>query len=1231
MNNPASALVFSPTWTIFGPLSERDGIPSPAVLGKIPSELRLVDRTLPAHSSVFGEGRLNLGALFGAQPMRTAAWVFCTVTADATGPRVLGFGADWWFEAFLDGQPLSNNMSSGGGHASPRGSSFPVEITLPAGTHVLAIRVLAGSAGFVVAAGEPMSAAELAFRNALAHAPKADPARDWEDPTILQRNRLPAHATLLPFADAATARAGERGASPYIRLLSGEWDFRWCANPFILPENWQSGEISGWDRIRVPSNWQMFQDRGYDKPVYTNVNYPIPVDIPRVPTDNPVGLYRRTFTVPARWAGRRVHINFDGVNSAFYVYLNGKQVGYSQGSHMPSEFDLTPFLNASGENLLAVQVFKWSDATYLEDQDFLRLSGIFRDVTLTAHPELHLRDARVRTDLDANYRDALLDVEVVMANAGDAAKTGAVALTLVGADGVAIAEQILPVAAISGGNDAKFTAQIAVKNPLKWNAEQPHLYDLLITTKDAAGAVTAVHRAAVGFRRIEIKDQQFWINGVSIKFLGVNRHDTHPELGHAMSMESMIRDITLMKQNNVNAVRTSHYPNDPRWLDLCDRFGLFVVDEADLETHGLAAMYGNSNGSDWALTQTHPAWQQACVDRAERLVMRDRNHPCVVMWSLGNESGYGPHHEAMATWIRKTDATRFIHYEGAGERPLVDVVSQMYTDIPAMERYGKMTAAEDARPFFLCEYAHAMGNGPGSIGDYWRTIRAAKRLIGGCVWEWVDHSIPIRNPDGSTSFGYGGDWGDFPNDGNFCVDGLLFADRTPYPSLFEMKACYAPVEAVLGSASGSVRLTNRLFFQSLGHLEGAWQLVADDEVVATGVLSGLDGIAAGATKDLALGFATSSRPGARWYLNLNFTLKTGTLWAPRGHAIAALQLEVPATVPALPKVALASMPPLLLNEERNRLILTGEDWRVDFDTIHGRIDRWTLDGLPLITTGPHVDIWRAPTDNDRGIKHRWRDAGYDRMQTRLDRFRVVSATDRQVVVEVASTLAAVARAALLRVTQRYVITGSGDVVITSQIAIAGKSQPVIPRLGLRWAMPGSIDRMAWLGRGPHDSYRDFRESALIGAYAGLIRDQYVPYVFPQEHGNKSESRWLAVTDIRGSGLLAVPETGASVSASHYAQEDLDIATHTQGFTGGHSHANPGGPYGTPMSGIKPRDATFVRIDHLHHGLGSNSCGPEPQPGHRLEAAGNFTFTVRLRAFHQDLISPMALSRLWPAE
>jgi len=1221
MTEPVKPLAFSSSWTVFGPFRDQDIRPPAKELTTCPTSLRLDDTVHEARIGTASDGRLDLVSVLGTQPVRTTAWVYVSITAPRDDVYAIGLGADWWMESFLDGTLLHNTLSSGNGGNPPSRRDHQKEISLTAGTHLLAVRVIAGSAGMTLDMGETLTAAELVRRNPASIAMPADPARDWEDPTILQRNRLPARVTSIPFADTASALCGERGASPYFRLLSGEWDFCWCANPQVLPENWYSNEADcTWERIRVPSNWQMYRDRGYDNVHYTNVNYPIPVDIPRVPTDNPVGLYRRTFSLPESWDGRRIHLHFGGVNCAFYVYVNGQQVGYSQGSHMPSEFDVSSYLKA-GDNLVAVQVFKWSDASYLEDQDFLRLSGIFRDVSLIALPQVHVRDFFVRTLLDKAYTDAVLDVQLHIANGSTTQAQGhRVAIALLDAAGDTVHEQTHTVPSLSGTTEQTLALQIPVSAPHKWNAEDPYLYTLLISSIDAAGKISAVQRQAVGFRSVEIHDQQFWVNGVSIKFQGVNRHDTHPDLGHAISMESMIHDITLMKQHNVNAVRTSHYPNDPRWLDLCDRFGLFVVDEADLETHGFAQMHTGYNHDDWSIPVTRPEWQAACVDRASRLVERDKNHPCVVMWSLGNESGSGPNLEAMAAWIRSADTTRPIHYEGAGDRPYVDVVSQMYTTIPNLILFGNKTAAEDPRPFFLCEYAHAMGNGPGSLGDYWNAIRASKRLVGGCVWEWADHSVRMTTPEGKEWFAYGGDWGDFPNDGDFCVDGMVWPDRRPYPGLLEYKKVLEPLTVELrDSKKLTVRIHNRHFFQSLAYLHGSWSLVLDAQTIAQGSLGELN-IAAGQSADIALKAPVPTpRPGQRWFLEFRFSLAQATIWAEAGHSVAHVQLELPIAVPARPRVALATMPRLALRESRNRVDIVGENWQIGFDTIHGHLERWTLDGLPMLVHGPRLDIWRAPTDNDMSVKKRWFDFGYNRMQHRLDRWQVLHHDDHHASITVDSTLAAVSRAAALRIQQRYDISGNGDVILTTHVDLAGRGLPPLPRLGLFLTMPGEYDRMRWFGRGPHESYSDRKDSARIGDWRGLVQDQYVPYVFPQEHGNKTDTQWLAVTDQRGSGLLAVADpttTGNGtnigsmhVSASHYSPENLTQATHT--------------------TDLKRENRTYVRLDHAHHGIGSNSCGPEPLPQYRLEATGTYSFTVRLRAFHQDVWSPAHLAALWP--
>jgi beta-galactosidase/beta-glucuronidase len=503
-----------------------------------------------------------------------------------------------------------------------------------------------------------------------------------------------------------------------------------------------------------------------------------------------------------------------------------------------------------------------------------------------------------------------------------------------------------------------------------------------------------------------------------------------------------------------------------------------------------------------------------------------------------------------------------------------------------------------------------MGNGPGGLADYWALIRSSPRLLGGCVWEWVDHSVRMRTADGREYFGYGGDWGDFPHDANFCIDGLVLPDRQPYPGLLELQKVLEPVAVeLLDVTAGRIRISNRQYFATLAHLDAGWEIADDSGLVASGRIV-LPAIAAGSSCELTLALpAHAGRPGAERHLLVRFTQALATPWAARGSTVAWSQFELPRRVRATVRAASTPRAHLTIRDERNRLHIAGNDWNLSFDTVHGQLDRWQLGGLPLLATPIRLDLWRAPTDNDRGIKQTWRDHGYDRMQQRLDRWRVLAVSDERVEVQVEATLAAAARAACLRLIHHYTIHGSGDVVLRTAVTVTGKDLPYFPRLGLRFATPGTLDRLAWFGRGPHDSYRDCRESAAIGRWSSLVANQHVPYVLPQEHGSKSDTRWLALTDIRGSGLLAVAEGTCAASALVHAQEELDRATHTHELRG---------------DGL-----THVRLDHLHHGIGSNSCGPIPQPGFRLEASGDYAFTMRLRGFHLDLHRPEQLAANWP--
>jgi len=621
---------------------------------------------------------------------------------------------------------------------------------------------------------------------------------DWENPQVVGRNKQPGHVLLLPYADETSARTRDPDASPYWQSLNGQWKFCYAPTPDAAPESFHrtDHDDSAWKPIAVPGNWQL---QGYDKPIYTNVQYPFPPDdLPGVPhDDNPTGCYRVTFSIPEHWYGRRVFVVFDGVDSAFYLWVNGEMVGYSQGSRLPAEFDITDYVR-TGDNLLAARVYRWSDGSYLEDQDFWRLSGIYRDVYLYAPPPLRLADYEVRTELDADYRDAILHIRTRVANHTDGATTCALIASLYDAQGQLVLTAPSGERQVPAGSKALLELDAPVSAPLKWSAEYPNLYTLTLALSDARGETLEVQSCRVGFRTVEIIDGQICINGMPVLFRGVNRHEHDPDTGHTVSRASMIQDIRLMKQFNINAVRTSHYPDVPEWYDLCDEYGLYLIDEANIETHGV-----------WDRLTKDPAWKTAFLERGMRMVERDKNHPSVIIWSLGNESGDGPNHEALSAWIRDRDPTRPIHYESATGRrtyvgpetaPHVDIVSVMYPTVDQIIELAQTPG--EIRPLIMCEYAHAMGNSPGNLQEYWDAIEAHPRLQGGFVWDWVDQGIrqalprgysPGVTKEGVEWFAYGGDFGDDPNDGNFCINGLVFPDRVPHPALWEHKKVTQPV------------------------------------------------------------------------------------------------------------------------------------------------------------------------------------------------------------------------------------------------------------------------------------------------------------------------------------------------------------------------------------------------------------------------------------------------------
>jgi beta-galactosidase len=994
-------------------------------------------------------------------------------------------------------------------------------------------------------------------------------------------------------------RAWSRSDAPS-HSLSGDWRFRlspradapvgFATEPF---------DDSSWPALPVPSHWQL---HGYGAPAYTNVRYPFPLDPPRVPNENPTGDYRTTFTVPPQWRGGRVVLRFEGVDSCARVWLNGNDIGVTSGSRLPSEFDVTDALNWSAGNLLAVRVHQWSSGSYLEDQDMWWLSGIFREVTLLSRPAGGIGDHFVHADYDP--------------------ATGAGSLR-VDAD----APARLTVAELGIDCPAGQTVRVPAVRP--WSAECPRLYDGVL---ESAGERVALR---IGFRRVEIADGVLTVNGRRVLFRGVNRHEFDPDRGRALDADVMLRDVLLMKRHNVNAVRTSHYPPHPRFLELCDEYGLYVIDECDLETHGFLMEPSAAGGRRPVADNPadDPRWLSELVGRMRRMVERDKNHPSVVMWSLGNECGVGRNLGEMARWARHRDRSRPLHYEGDWSCVDVDVYSRMYASHAEVELIGQgredplddpvLDARRRAMPFILCEYAHAMGNGPGGLTEYQELFDRYPRCQGGFVWEWIDHGLRVGTGAGEY-FGYGGDFGEPVHDGNFVADGLLFPDRTPSPGLLEFKKVVEPVRIVDGD--GALHVENRYEVRGLSHLEFRWSYQSEGVVVGSGVLA-VPEVAPGDRATVALP-PLPDTVGESW-LTVSAVLAADEPWADAGHEVGWGQLRIidaaqPPPVPAPPTVAPPplSTPPLstaaspVPGSSRSPVAAPAGGERLAlgeglFDPVDGRLVR--LGGLDL--DGPRLDVWRAPIDNDRWFAREsnevaWHAAGLDRMVHRVDAVEVdpVEVVGVEVVaagVDAVGTGAVAAGAGLvvrarmapagsrlgLRVVYRWVAVGA-DLRLTVEVTPEGEWSLPLPRLGVRLSAPARLDRVEWFGLGPGEAYPDTRRAARVGRFSARVDDLQTPYVYPQENGARAGVRRMTITDGSGHGLRVGGEPTIDVTARRWTTEALALARH-------------------PVD-LVPGDRVFINLDHAQNGVGSASCGPGVLPGYRLPAAAA-SFSILLGA------------------
>lgn len=1043
---------------------------------------------------------------------------------------------------------------------------------------------------------------------------------DWENEQVIGINKEPGHATYVPYATIPQALADYANESPFYQCLNGTWKFNWVKSPDMRPVDFYKPDfnVSYWDNIEVPSNWQM---KGYGKPIYTNITYPFVKNPPYIMTKayagwtnnelpNPVGSYRRNFDLPNDWDGREVYIQFTGVQSAIYVWVNGKKVGYSQGGMTPAEFDITPYLQ-KGSNTLAAEVYQWSDGSYLEDQDFWRFSGIFRDVYLYSAPKFHVRDFFVQSDLNTDFTSATLKTNLSFENKGYKGAVSVEGYLL--KDGQSYkGEKPVFVQQIAASEVSKKASELfiatKVDHPKLWSAEIPNLYQVVVVLKNASGETLEVVASPFGFRKIEIKDSQLWVNGKSVLLKGVNRHDLDPANGRYVPYETMLQDVKLFKQFNINTVRTSHYPNHPDFYKLCDRYGIYMVSEADLESHGMG-FEKEGLGHD-------VRWEKAHVDRVMSMVEAFKNHPAIIIWSLGNEAGTGVNFEACRKAALQLDSTRPIHYQGYNE--VADIESTMYPSVEWLDQTG---AKNDPKPFFVCEYAHAMGNAVGNLQEYWDVIKSHKRLIGGCIWDWVDQGLQKEIPGKPSQyfFAYGGDFGDRPTDWNFCVNGLTTPDRSITPKMEEVKKVYqyiviSPSDMV----NGKVTVKNEYQFIDLEKFDPSWELSCNGKVIEGGMLDPIS-LEPGNSTEITIPFTKPQlKAGGEYFLKVSFKLRTDELWALRGHVVAWEQMAVPFAVPEVQPVHPESLSSLVYGEDGDWINVSGKTFNLKFNKKAGTITDLDYFGTAVLKTkpeaiygvrpetnmihwdtitdarvaGPILNIFRAPLDNDYrfggGPGPKWRNAQLWNMRPEVKNITVEKDGDALKIQEDIESKSP--KGYMVKQHTVWKIYGTGFIDVSTEFD-PDKLNYSLAKLGFLIEMPEGFEDVTFYGAGPHENYRDRLHSAAIGRYETTVDDMFVPYLRTQSCGNRSNVRWFTVSNHNGVGMMVVADSLMDFSALHYRPIDLGNANH---------------PYE-----LTRRKETILTVDMQHLGLGGGSCGPGPMKQYELRTEkASFGFSIR---------------------
>ncbi|WP_121603848.1 beta-galactosidase subunit alpha [Virgibacillus sp. Bac332] len=1017
--------------------------------------------------------------------------------------------------------------------------------------------------------------------------------KEWEDITITDQNRMKPRAFFYSYPNKQTAIDGDPEYTHHFKSLNGLWDFLFLSAPEYSPVGFEqiNHDRSSWDSIQVPSNWQM---EGYGKMHYSDVWYHFPIRPPYVPSDNPTGIYHRKFSIDTTWLKDDVILRFHGVDSAFHIWINGEMVGYSKGARMTSEFTITPYV-MDGKNEITVRVYQWSDGTYLEDQDMWWLSGIFRDVELYTQPKSGIEDFKVETNVKDQFSKGEL---LVSGSIRGWQENIRIQYELVNdqQETVALGNQCI---------GERFIIKEIIPQPELWSAESPYLYTLHLTVL-LDDQVIEVIPQQIGFRHIEIKGKTFTVNGVAIKLKGVNRHDFHPATGRVVSKEDMLQDILLMKQHNINAIRTAHYPNHPYLYTLCDTYGIYVVDEADLECHGFEL----TNNFNWI--SDNPLWEDMYVDRLIRMVHRDKNHPSIIMWSLGNESGFGHNFKVMAKHCKDIDATRLVHYEGDSKAEVTDVYSTMYTwlENPPEGRKTMQAIAETTKkPHIHCEYGHAMGNGPGGLKEYQELINKYEHLQGGFIWEWYDHGIETVDENGSKYYRYGGDFGDDPTNGNFCIDGLLMPDRTPSPALVEYKKIIEPIDtSAVELNQGRIKVENRYDFISLNHVTLHYAIQRDGEALHARTCA-LPPIPARTAEEiiLDLDFNFYKEPGTEYYLTLSYLTNRDFTWSAKGHELATAQFKLPITVektkPILPKGALT------LKETQHTIEIINSEVEIIFDKVNGQMISWKKNGLAVVEKGPKLQFWRAPIDNDMHILKDYKEKYFMHLWHEVVEEVQYKRTDNTIIITVKTVNGTTNSAWYYECMYQYHIYPNGDMLFQvsgTPSGIIENAPKMIPRIGVEMRLNKDCDTTRWYGRGPGESYSDSKQANQIGVYERSVSKLFTNYVYPQENGNRTDTRWVRFVDHDGVAIMAVgTQSTFDFNASYYEINDLEHANHT--------------------IDLEKRPYIVLHLDHKQNGLGSNSCGQNQLEKYRCKFE-SFSFELKLSVYSTKEISDITKAK-----